>query len=140
MGPTVTLPIFEGGRLDAELKEQQAAYDAAAESYNDTLLTAVQQVADSLSEWRKTLEHDAAQERALEAAKAESTLADKRYQAGLSTRDGVIEAETALIQQRLAASELHDAHLLAAIGLIEALGGGYENTTTTVLSKVDSHD
>jgi NodT family efflux transporter outer membrane factor (OMF) lipoprotein len=140
MGPTVTLPIFEGGRLDAELKEQQAAYDAAAESYNDTLLTAVQQVADSLSEWRKTLEHDAAQERALEAAKAESTLADKRYQAGLSTRDGTIEAETALIQQRLAASELHNAHLLAAIGLIEALGGGYKNTTTTVLRKVNNHD
>ncbi|MDP2100038.1 MAG: efflux transporter outer membrane subunit [Methylobacter sp.] len=129
MGPTITLPIFEGGRLEAELKNQQAAYDAAVESYNETLLVAVQQVADSLAEWRQTLEHDAAQERALEAANAEATLAEKRYQAGLSSRDGIIDAEAALIQQRLTASELRTAHLLAAVGLIEALGGGYENTT-----------
>jgi NodT family efflux transporter outer membrane factor (OMF) lipoprotein len=129
MGPTLTLPIFEGGRLEAELKNQQAAYDVAVESYNGTLLTAVQQVADSLADWRKTVEHDAAQERALEAAEAASTLAGKRYRAGLSTRDGIIEAEAALIRQRLTASELKSAHLLAAVGLIEALGGGYENTT-----------
>jgi NodT family efflux transporter outer membrane factor (OMF) lipoprotein len=140
MGPTVTLPIFEGGRLEAELKSQQATYDAAAESYNGTLLTAVQQVADSLAEWRQTLDHDAAQERALDAAESESELADKRYRAGLSNRDGTIEAEAALIQQRLTASELRSAHLLAAIGLIEALGGGYENTTVIDPGKVGNHD
>jgi NodT family efflux transporter outer membrane factor (OMF) lipoprotein len=132
MGPTVTLPIFEGGRLDAELKNQQAAYDAAVESYNETLLSAVQQVADSLAEWRQTLEHDAAQEKALEAAEAESALAEKRYQAGLSTRDGAIEAEAALLKQRLANSEFHRAHQLAAVGLIEALGGGYENSSLNI--------
>ena len=132
MGPTVTLPIFEGGRLDAELKNQQAAYDAAVEIYNETLLSAVQQVADSLAEWRQTLEHDAAQEKALEAAEAESALAEKRYQAGLSTRDGAVEAEAALLKQRLATSEFHRAHQLAAVGLIEALGGGYENTTMNI--------
>ncbi|MGZ5586710.1 MAG: efflux transporter outer membrane subunit [Methylobacter sp.] len=140
MGPTVSLPIFEGGRLEADLKNQQGAYDVAAESYNGTLLAAVQQVADSLAEWRKTVEHDAAQERALEAAEAASTLAEKRYRAGLSTRDGIIDAEAALIQQRLTASELHSAHLLAAVGLIEALGGEYENKNTIHVSKVDSHD
>lgn len=132
MGPTVTLPIFEGGRLDAELKNQQAAYDAAVESYNETLLAAVQQVADSLAEWRQTLEHDAAQEKALEAAEAEAALAEKRYQAGLSTRDGAIEAEAALLKQRLANSEFHRAHQLAAVGLIEALGGGYENSSLNI--------
>ena len=140
IGPTVTLPIFEGGRLEAELKDQQAAYDNAVESYNDTLLSAVQQVADSLDEWRKTLEQDAAQERALVAAKAESVLVDKRYQAGLSVRDGPIEAKATLIQHHLTASELRSAHLLAAVGLIEALGGGYENTTSQALSKVNSHE
>ncbi len=140
MGPTVTLPIFEGGRLEAELKNQQAAYDAAAESYNETLLAAVQQVADSLAEWRQTLEHDAAQERALEAAEAEAELAGKRYQAGLSSRDGIIDADAALIRQRLTASGMRSAHLLAAVGLIEALGGGYENTNMIHVSKVGKHD
>lgn len=140
MGPTVSLPIFEGGRLEAELKNQQAAYDAAAESYNGTLLAAVQQVADSLAEWRLTLAHDAAQERALAASEAASELAGKRYEAGLSSRDGIIEAEAALLQQRLTASELRSAHLLAAVGLIEALGGGYENETMRVSNKVEHND
>jgi outer membrane protein TolC len=122
------------------LKNQQAAYDAAAESYNGTLLAAVQQVADSLTDWRKTLEHDAAQELALKAAEAESMLAGKRYQAGLSTRDGAIEADAALIQQRLTASELRSEHQLAAVGLVEALGGGYENTSMTAPNKSENHD
>ncbi|MEI6336447.1 MAG: TolC family protein, partial [Methylococcaceae bacterium] len=140
IGPTVTLPIFEGGRLAAELKSQQATYDAAAESYNGTLLTAVQQVADSLAEWRKTLAHDADQEHAINAAKATAELAGKRYRAGLSNRDGIIEAEAALVQQQLTASEMRSTHLLAAVGLIEALGGGYENTTIPVPEKVGNHD
>jgi len=139
MGPTLSLPIFEGGRLDAELKNQQATYDAAVESYNETLLAAVQQVADSVAEWRQTMEHDAAQERALQAAEAESKLAEKRYQAGLSSRDGVIDTDAALLKQRLASSEFQSAHLLAAVGLIEALGGGYENKTPTNIQP-DNHD
>lgn len=56
-------------------------------------------------------------------AEAESGLARKRFQAGLNSRDGMIEAEAKLIEQKLTASELHGAHLLAAVGLIEALGG-----------------
>ncbi|MDD5214761.1 MAG: efflux transporter outer membrane subunit [Methylococcales bacterium] len=129
IGPTITLPLFEGGRLDAELKNQQAAYDVAVETYNHTLLTAAQQVADNVAQWRQTVEHDAAQERAIEAAKAELELAQKRYQAGLSTRDGFIDSELNLLQQQLTDSKLHAAHLLAAVSLIETLGGGYENHT-----------
>lgn len=129
VGPTITLPLFEGGRLEAELKNQQATYDAAVETYNQTLLTAAQQVADNLVQWRQTIEHDIAQEHAIEAAKAELQLAQKRYQAGLSSRDGLLDSELGLLQQQLNESKLHAAHLLAAIGLIEALGGGYENQT-----------
>lgn len=129
MGPTVTLPIFEGGRLDAELKHQQAGYDAAVEDYNQTLLTAIQQVADSLAAWRQTLEHDDAQEQALKAAEAEAELAQTRFRAGLSPIDTALEAEITLLQQQLTASAMHGAQQLAAIGLIEALGGGYENSS-----------
>ena len=127
IGPTVTLPIFEGGRLDAELKNQQAAYDVAVETYNQTLLIAVQQVADNIAQWRQTIEQDASQARAIEAAKAELNLMQNRYQAGLSSRDGLIDTEFDLLQQQLTDSKLHTAHLLSVVGLIEVLGGGYEN-------------
>ncbi len=138
MGPTVTLPIFENG-LQAELKNEQAGYDAAVESYNGALLAAVQQVADALAHWRESLDHDNDQDRAMQAALAEAELAGKRYQSGLSTRDGEIEAASALIEQRLKASEIKAAHLQAAVGLIEALGGGYETSTITH-QQVSSND
>ncbi len=66
----------------------------------------------------------------MQAAVAAAELAGRRYQAGLSTRDGEIETAGALIEQRLKSSGLKSAHLQAAVGLIEALGGGYENRTT----------
>jgi NodT family efflux transporter outer membrane factor (OMF) lipoprotein len=131
VGPTITLPIFEGGRLEARLKNEQAGYDMAVETYNATLLTAVQQVADSLAYWRETVSHDAAQEQAIKAAEAKQKLSEKRYQAGLSARDGVIEAKATLLEQQLKNTELAAEHLQAAVALIEALGGGYENPAST---------
>jgi outer membrane protein TolC len=130
IGPTVTLPIFEGGRLEASLKNEQAGYDAAVESYNEALLSAVQQVADALAHWRKSREHDEAQERALHAAEAEAALNEKRFRAGLNTRDSEVEANMQMIEQQLKLSDLQAGHLQAAVGLIEALGGGYESKAT----------
>lgn len=126
IGPTVTLPLFEGGRLEAELSHEQAGYDAAIENYNAALLNAVQQVADALAAWRDSLVQDAAQERAIQAAEAEAALAGRRYDAGLSVRDATIDAEYTLIEQRLKQRALEAEHLQSAVGLIEALGGGYD--------------
>ena len=130
IGPTVTLPIFEGGRLEAELAHEQASYDGAVASYNNTLLTAVQQVADALAHWRENQQHDQAQERALAAAQKQAELAATRYQAGISSRDGELDADDSLIEQRLKLSRLAAEHLEAAVELIEALGGGYESEKT----------
>jgi NodT family efflux transporter outer membrane factor (OMF) lipoprotein len=128
VGPSVSLPLFEGGRLDAELNNQQAGYDAAVDHYNQTLLSAAQQVADSVADWRQITEHDAAQEQALAAAEAENHLSSRRFLAGISSRDMTLEAEAKQLRQQLTSSEMHGAQLLAAIGLIEALGGGYEQS------------
>lgn len=146
VGPSVSLPIFEGGRLDAELSNQQAGYDAAVETYNQTLLTAVQQVADSIADWQQTRQHATEQEQALTAAQAEQRLAKQRFQAGISNRDATLEAETALLHQQLTSSAMHGAQLQAAIGLIAALGGGYEQNTTlsyplnTMINQENNHD
>ncbi|MFZ2448977.1 MAG: efflux transporter outer membrane subunit [Methylovulum miyakonense] len=127
IGPTITLPIFEGGRLEAGLANGQAGYDSAVASYNSTLLAAVQQVADALARWRESQRHDEAQESAVQAAQEHAKLAATRYQAGLSSRDGELDAEAGLLEQRLKLSQLEAGHLQSAVGLIEALGGGYEN-------------
>ena len=56
VAPGLRLPIFEGGRLRGELAVHRAEYDAAVELYNDTLLDALREVADSLSAWQATRE------------------------------------------------------------------------------------
>lgn len=139
LGPTITLPIFEGGRLEAELKGEQAGYNSAVEIYNSTLLAAVQQVADALAIWRESHAHDSAQERAIHAAEMSIKLAEKRFQAGMSTRDGIIEANYTVLEQRLKASQLQATHLQAAVALFAALGGGYE-TAAMATSQVNSHE
>jgi outer membrane protein TolC len=116
------------------------------ETYNHTLLTAVQQVADSIADWQQTRQHAAEQEQALSAAQAEQQLAKQRFQAGISNRDATLGAETTLLHQQLTSSTMHGAQLQAAIGLIAALGGGYEQNTTlsyplnTMINQVNNHD
>jgi NodT family efflux transporter outer membrane factor (OMF) lipoprotein len=130
VGPTVTLPLFDGGRLRAELKNQEAAYDAAVESYNRTVLEAVQQVADALAEWRKSQAEDAAQEAAVHAAESQAGLVGHRRKAGLATRMEALAAEEALLEQRLKLSALQGERFEHAVGLIAALGGGYEGAAS----------
>ena len=51
--PGFHLPLFEGGRLRGQLFAARSQYDEAVELYNDTLLHAVQEVADSLTNWKE---------------------------------------------------------------------------------------
>ncbi len=139
IGPTLSLPLFEGGRLEAELSNEQAGYRTAVASYNQTLLEAVQQVADSLAGWRQTAADINAQTQAVAAAQAAAGLAASRYRAGLSNLDAELEATAALLRQQLTASALLSAHQQASIALIAALGGGYQAENIT-MSEPDNHE
>jgi NodT family efflux transporter outer membrane factor (OMF) lipoprotein len=130
LGPTVSLPIFEGGRLQANLQHQQAAYDQAVALYNQTLLNAVQQVADSVADWQQSAERDNAQRSAIDAAQAQYRLAAQRRQAGIAVRDAELQAQQQLLRQQLSGSAMRTERNLAAIAIIEALGGGFRQPGT----------
>ncbi|CAL1241666.1 Outer membrane component of tripartite multidrug resistance system [Candidatus Methylocalor cossyra] len=125
IGPTLSLPLFDGGRRRAELKKQEAGYAAAVESYNRTVLEAVRQVAEALAEWQRSQREDRAQEQAVAAAAAQWDLAVRRARAGLATRLDALRAEQDLLQQRIRLTALQGEHWVHAVDLIEALGGGY---------------
>ncbi|MDA8225926.1 MAG: efflux transporter outer membrane subunit [Betaproteobacteria bacterium] len=123
-GPAFSLPIFDGGRLRAGLSASTASYDVAVESYNETLLHALEQVSDGLAE----LQSDSAQARQIDLALAkarkahEFALAAQRaglsdYLRALDTYDSVLQQEQALAQVHAEASE-------AYADLMLALGGG----------------
>jgi NodT family efflux transporter outer membrane factor (OMF) lipoprotein len=124
-GPSLSLPIFDGGRLRSNLAGKDAGYDVAVAQYNQTLVAAVNQVADDLSGLRSLTAQLAAQQHQLDAATQAWQLAGQRYRAGvgnyleqLSVRQQVLAA-----QAGMAALQAQQVDL--SVQLIQALGGGY---------------
>ncbi len=125
VGPAVTLPIFEGGRLRANLAGRDAAYDVAVEQYNRTLVDALRDVVDQLAAFRSVEAQRGEQKTALATAKEAYDLALLRYREGLGNYLQVLSAESPLLVQQSLEADLRTRELAIAIGLTRALGGGF---------------
>jgi outer membrane protein TolC len=125
--PGLRLPWFEGGRLRGELAAQRAEYDAAVELYNDTLLDAMREVADSLSAWQATREMLDSHKRLLTSLGEDWRLAKVRLVSGLDDDREVLRHQQPVLEQEYALRALESEQLVASVDLIEALGGGYHN-------------
>jgi len=138
VGPAIRLPIFEGGRLRANLRGKTAELDAAIESYNALVIDAVRDVADQLASSQSLTRQQAEQAAAQASAESAYAIATQRYQAGLGNYLQVLSAETAVLAQRRLAVDLAARALDTQVQLIRALGGGYnanpQATTTAALS------
>jgi NodT family efflux transporter outer membrane factor (OMF) lipoprotein len=123
-GPAISLPIFDGGALRNQLAKSDADYDLAVSTYNQTLVSALQEVADALQAARALDAQIAAAREASDAASAAWKLAQTRYRAGLGTQLDVLAAQQPLLllDQQLAA--LRAQRLNAVVDLDRALGGG----------------
>ncbi|WP_137920912.1 efflux transporter outer membrane subunit [Hydrogenophaga sp. 2FB] len=125
IGPAIHLPIFDAGRLRAQLRVRTADLDAAVESYNGAVLEAVRDTADQLNA-RQSLERQRdLQAQARSAAEAAYDIATQRYQAGLSNYLTVLSAETTLFNQRRQTIDLQARALSTQVALVRALGGGF---------------
>ncbi len=130
-GPTVQLPLFTGGRNRAQLAFAQAAYRETVATYRQTVLGAFQEVEDQLAaqQWLKSqLE---AEEAALAAAQRTLEIANNRYKAGLVTYLEVATAQGAELNIERTVVQLRGDRLVAAVGLIRVLGGGWEGQSET---------
>jgi len=128
VGPSVTFPIFEGGRLRTHLDYQEAAYDAAVERYNASLLHAVQEVADALARWRDIDVRMAEQQQTVADAIEAERLADSLNLSGLNDRNELVRARLEEHQQSFRLAMLEGEHFKTAVQIIKALGGGYPET------------
>lgn len=133
IGPAVRLPIFEGGRLRANLGAKAAEADIAVEQYNASVLRALREVADEASTLRALEAQQREQQAALDAAEAAFDLATQRYKAGLGNFLVVLTAEGNVLAQRRLAADLKARHLLSEVALSRSLGGGYAATAPNEL-------
>ena len=124
-GPAISLPIFQGGRLQAGFKGARADYDEAVASYDGVLTQALQQVADAATS-RRALDGRLAQSReALADNETAYALALQRYRGGLSNYQSVLLVEDSLLQSRRTVADLQSRAVALDVQLIKALGGGY---------------
>ena len=126
VGPALRLPLFDGGRLRANLRGKAADLDAAIESYNATVLEAVHEVADLLSA-QQSIERQLVQQASVQSlAQAHHDMALQRYSAGVANALVALNTENALLSQRRLMIDLNARALDTRIALMRALGGGYQ--------------
>ena len=125
VGPSLTLPIFEGGRLRAGLHLAQATYEEMVDNYRDTVLNGFAEVEDSLAAQALLARQYDAENDALLAARRELEIANNRYRDGLITYLDVATAENTTLNLEFSTVQLRGQQLVAAVTLVKSLGGGW---------------
>ncbi len=126
LGAGVSLPLFDGGRIKGNVDLAKAAYEENLAQYRSRVLSAFGDVEDALSGLRILAEQADLQARALAAAQQTAEISSTRYEAGLVIFLEFVDAErTRLATQRLA-TQIDGQRLVASVGLIKALGGGWQ--------------
>ncbi len=126
LGPQATIPLFEGGALEAASDTAKAQRDVDIANYRNIVLTAMQQVEDNLT---------AQQQLALESESANRAVADGKeslgeetalYKGGAATWLDVVQPQTIYLQAQLTATQIAARRLETCVALIKALGGGWK--------------
>jgi multidrug efflux system outer membrane protein len=127
IGPSVYLPLFQGGRNRSNLERSRAAYDEGVAVYRQQVLVAFREVQEALTATRLLAAQSEAQDRALAASKRAASLAQKRYKAGYVSYFDVVDAQRTELSNELAAAQLEAQRLNTGVALIKALGGGWSS-------------
>ncbi|SDH34289.1 efflux transporter, outer membrane factor (OMF) lipoprotein, NodT family [Duganella sp. OV458] len=122
--PAISLPVFEGGRLRAQLGNQTAIYDGAIEQYNASVVQAMSDVANAVVKIDSVKQQDQLAQRALASARRQQQLAEKAYQAGLTDTLNVINAQLTLLNEQQQMAQVASKQLDNYALLMSALGGG----------------
>ena len=129
VGPAISLPIFDGGRLRGQLNGAEAEYAEAVANYDRTVVQALQEVAD-VTVSRNALGGQLAKTgEAVDAAREAWRIQNNRYQGGLSTYLDVLSAEDSLLESLRTLTDLQSRTFTLDVALNRALGGGYSTTT-----------
>jgi multidrug efflux system outer membrane protein len=129
IGPSLSLPIFAGGRNRANYNRAQAAFEESVARYRQQVLVAFGDVENSLAGIRYLARQSAAQQRAVAHARRAADLATDRYRSGIVSYLEVVDASREALQAERDNAQLAGQRLNAAVQLIKTLGGGWQAET-----------
>ena len=125
-GPAVTVPLFTGGRLRANLRITRAQYEEALATYQQTLQSAFREVSDGLINYQRTREFAVRQEQRTQANREAADLANVRYEGGVTSYLEVLYSEQELFTAELNLAQARLNELLSVVSLYRSLGGGWQ--------------
>jgi NodT family efflux transporter outer membrane factor (OMF) lipoprotein len=128
VGPTVSETIFDAGLRRATVNQFVAVYNSDVANYRQTVLTAFQQVEDSLASVRILYKEIQQQEEAEKSAEKFLELAMARYQTGVDQYLNVLVAQNTLLSDQQQLANLRIQVMTSSVQLIEALGGGWDRS------------
>lgn len=122
--PAISLPVFDGGRLRAQLGNQTALQDGAVEQYNASVVQAMSDVANAVVKIASVKQQDRLTQHALASARRQQHLAEQAYRAGLTDTLNVINAQMTLLNEQQQMAQVAGKQLDNYAVLMSALGGG----------------
>jgi NodT family efflux transporter outer membrane factor (OMF) lipoprotein len=129
IGPSLSLPLFAGGRNRANYQHSKSAFEESVALYRQHVLVAFGEVENSLSGIHYLDVQAEAQQRAVTNARRAADLATDRYRSGIVSYLEVVDASREALQSERANAQLTGQRLIASVQLIKALGGGWSNQT-----------
>jgi multidrug efflux system outer membrane protein len=121
----VSVPIFTGGVVGKQVDVARARADQARYTYQQAVLTALREVEDAFAGVRSTRNQVAAQQTQVDALRRALTLAQRRYESGLSSYLDLLDAQRSLFSAELSLAQAQGSEATAAVTLYQALGGGW---------------
>jgi NodT family efflux transporter outer membrane factor (OMF) lipoprotein len=128
VGTTLSETIFDAGLRRATVQQYVATYNADLAGYRQTVLTAFQQVEDSLAEVRILSKEIQQEQQAVNSAQTFLKLEQGRYDTGIDPYIDVLIAQTTLLSNQQTLNTLQVEQMTAAVALVEALGGGWDRS------------
>jgi NodT family efflux transporter outer membrane factor (OMF) lipoprotein len=126
LGPSLAEKLFDAGARSAAREQAVAGWDAAAASYRKTVLSALQNVEDSLVSLRVLAQEATVEADAVAAAQESLALTTSQYKGGTVSYLNVITAQTTELSSRQTALTIDGRRAAATVQLIQALGGGWQ--------------
>jgi NodT family efflux transporter outer membrane factor (OMF) lipoprotein len=128
VGPLLAETLFDGGLRRAQVKAARAVYESTLATYRQTVLAALEQVEDDIITLRVLEQQDGIEHEAVKAAREAEALTLNQYKAGTVPYSSVITAQTARLAAEETQLQVLSNRLQTSIELIEAIGGGWDQT------------
>jgi NodT family efflux transporter outer membrane factor (OMF) lipoprotein len=130
IGASVLQPIFDGGRLHAQVDVAASRERELVENYRKFILAALSDVESALAAGSRSVDQEVLQEQVVVQSRLALQLAEVRYRQGADDLLTVLDAQRTLFQAEDQLAQIRLARLQASVGLFKALGGGWNMPET----------